>query len=583
MTKLLPTLIPWAVVLVLAAISYFRIQEITKALKKRQDEMSHRLYEIAILRELQDRIGYSLDVQQIADVIAGSLHQFIRYSVVSYMLLRPEQILFKAHVEKSVSRAFVDDVRDRMLRSLSALLEKPLDKKETEEVLTGALLLEDGGEPVRSFFNIPLVIGERAVGVLTIADTKADRYKDEEVTLLFKIIGQASKAISRLEEVVATEQRKLDSMVESMAEGVVMTDNRHELMVANPAARRALGLPPAAAVTIFDLIGILQSKLDLRGKLEESTRLDKLLEFPDVLIGDRYFHMLISPVKISSGLRSGEIAGNVVIFRDISREKELDQLRDNFMSLVIHELRSPLDGIRKITDLIIRKRAEVETVKIMEDYVPIIYKSSSDMLRLVNDLLDVAKIEAGKFEIVKESADIRKVIADKLAFYDIPAREAGVTLATAFDPALPPVAPFDPAALGEVLNNLIANALRFTGSGGTVTVQAFAHAKGGDLLGEAKRAGVSWFVKTLPPELAAAPAALLLAVTDSGVGMKAADVPLLFNKFKQFRNSAVARGDKKGTGLGLVISKGIVEAHGGFIAAASEEGKGSTFYFSIPL
>ena len=105
-------------------------QEREAAYKKEQDrthdQIDKRMYELAILKELGERVGYSLNVQNIIDIISGSLHQFLRYSIVSYMLLEPERIIFKVHIEESVPRSFIDDVRNRMLTSLSVLLDKEL-------------------------------------------------------------------------------------------------------------------------------------------------------------------------------------------------------------------------------------------------------------------------------------------------------------------------------------------------------------------------------------------------------------------------------------------------------------------------
>lgn len=135
------------------------------------------------------------------------------------MLLEPEAVIFKIHLEKSVHRRFVTDIRDRMLGSLSALLDRELDKKSIKEILSGAIIIEELNEPVQSFFNIPLVIDEKVVGILTVADTKAGLYKEEEMTILYKIIQQASKAVTRLQGVVKTEQAKVNAMVESMIGG----------------------------------------------------------------------------------------------------------------------------------------------------------------------------------------------------------------------------------------------------------------------------------------------------------------------------------------------------------------------------
>src|SRR3989338_9661122 len=111
---------------------------------KREQDVSRRMYELAILKELGDRIGYSLDVQQIIDIITNSLHQFIDYAAVSYMLLGPEKVIFKMHLERSVHRRFVVDVRDRMLSSLGALLEHEFNKDAVKEILSGAILIEIG-------------------------------------------------------------------------------------------------------------------------------------------------------------------------------------------------------------------------------------------------------------------------------------------------------------------------------------------------------------------------------------------------------------------------------------------------------
>jgi transcriptional regulator with GAF, ATPase, and Fis domain len=165
------------------------------AIEKREKDSARRIYELAILRELGDRIGYSLDVNQIVDIITSSLHQFIEYAAVSYMLIEPEKVMFKMHLERSVHRRFVTDVRDRMLSSLSALLGSRIQKRRCQRnIESGAILLEELDEPVRSFFNIPLVIGDKVVGVLTVSDTKSGLYKEEEMTILYKLIQQASKA-----------------------------------------------------------------------------------------------------------------------------------------------------------------------------------------------------------------------------------------------------------------------------------------------------------------------------------------------------------------------------------------------------
>lgn len=561
--------------------AFWQSRRLQGASLKREAGVNQRMYELAILKELGDRVGYSLNVQEIIDIITGSLHQFIDYSAVSYMLLGPEKIIFKVHLEKSVHREFLNNIRDRMLGSLSALLDRPFEKKMIEEIISGAVLVEDVIEPVRSFFNIPLVIGEKVVGVLTIADIKDGLYKEEEMTILYKITQQASKAVTKLQEVVQTEERKLNSMVESMIEGVVMTDRDYRVVVANPTIKSILGLDKQKEPDIFDLIDHLGGVFDIRGKLEESTKLDKILEVPEVMIRDHFFQIFVSPVKNSFGVSKGEILGGVVIFRDITKEKEIIQLRDDFTSMMVHELRSPLEGIKNMTDLMVRKGKMFKPEKFVKEYAPIIFKDSSGMLTLVNSLLDVAKMEAGKLEVKRLPSDIKKIIAERITFYESSAKELQIKLESVLGVDIPAMFLFDPEEIARVLNNLISNALKFTSPGGKVMIQALIHRKEGDLTAEAGKNGIEWFIKQgsgidLPVD------SLVVAVTDAGVGIRAENTPLLFNKFKQFRSAAI-KGGKTGTGLGLAIARGIVEAHGGIIGVASEDGRGSTFYFTLPI
>ena len=563
---------------IVGAFGFRRNKKFERDLAKREEDTRRKMYEISILKELSDRVGYSLNVQNIIDVITGSLKQFIDYSVTSYMLIEPEKIIFKVHLEKSVSHAFINDIKNRMIDSLAALLNIDFSKMRVEEVLSGAILVDDLEAPVRSFFNIPLVIGEKVVGVLTIADTKVGLYREEEMTILYKITRQASNAVSSLQEVVSTEQRKLNAMVESINEGVVMTDKDYKIMVVNPAAKNAVGLDPRADVSIFDFVEKLGGKFDIKGKLEESVKLDKSLSADDILMNDRFFQISVSPVKSSFGVTKDEILGSVVIFHDITPLKEVERMREDFTSMMVHELRSPLDNIKKIAEVLLKTKKTKP--KENSEYLNFVFQDSSRMLELVNDLLDVAKLEAGKFEVYKQESNILEIIQERVNFFATSAGLAGIKIETCFDKNIPDKFSFDPTRIVQVLNNLLSNAIKFTKKDGTVAIQALLHKKGADISEEAKKANIKWFINKDSQNIADAPDSLIISVTDNGIGLSKDKIGQLFSKFKQFK-SAVGS-DKKGTGLGLVVIKGIVEAHGGLVGVASEEGVGSSFFFILP-
>jgi len=389
--------------LVVVAFSYWGVRRTKRKIYEKDAEVKRRLYELAILKEISDRTGYSLNIQKILDVIVGSLNQFLEYSAVSYMLLEPSKIVFKADLERSVSTHFIKEIRTRMLGSLTALLGRDLADMEVEETITGAIMIDIIEEPVQSYFNIPLVIGGELVGVLTVSHTKAGLYKESEMEILYKIVNQASQAVTKLEEVVKTEQGKIAAMLESMLEGVVMTDREYHILAANPAAKFVIGYKGEGTPTIFDFIDAFKDLLDIRSKLEEAIKLDKIITVKEVFFSNKYYQIVVSPVKSNVGFTKGEILGGVIIFHDVTHEKEAEKMRNDFTSMMVHELRSPLGNIKKIGEMM-RSSKVLEDKQASSEYVSMLYESSSSMLDLVNDLLDVAKLEAGKFAVEKNGA-----------------------------------------------------------------------------------------------------------------------------------------------------------------------------------
>lgn len=560
--------------------SYWGLRRTKRNILEKDREAKRRLYEIAILKEIADRTGYSLNIKKILDVIVGSLNQFIEYSAVSYMLLEPAKIVFKVDLERSVSPQYVEDIRKRMLLSLSALSGRDLNDMMVEETLTGALTLDITDEPVLSYFNIPLVIDDQLVGILTISHTKAGLYKEEEMEILYKIVHQASQAVSRLEEVIRTEQGKIAATLESMSEGVVMTDMDYRVVAANPAAKEVIAYDDGAP-TIFDFIDAFKGVLDVRSKLEEAIKLDKVITVDEIFFRNRYFKVVASPVRSNAGETKGQILGGVIIFHDISHEKEAEKMRKDFTSMMVHELRSPLGNIKKIGELMKTSKV-LEDKKVSSEYAEMLYDSSSSMLDLVNDLLDVAKLESGKFDIDKQPTNIKEILENRIRFFDATARDIGISVKLSVNEMVPDNVSVDSKRLTQVINNFLSNAIKYTQKGGEVSVLCFVHKKGKSITDEAKALGLPWVSDNITTTNADLSNSVVVAITDTGEGISTENMQKLFNKFTQFASS-IRQGDNKGTGLGLVIVKGIVEAHGGVIGVGSKVGKGSTFYFTLPL
>ncbi|MBI1919439.1 GAF domain-containing sensor histidine kinase [Candidatus Microgenomates bacterium] len=521
-------------------------QEKTKQLlEKREKELNRRLYETAILKEIADRIGYSLDVEKIVDIITGSLRNLFPYSTASSLMVTPEALTFKTYVEENVSNAFVNEVKNRLLTSLEALLNQTLPEKVNESI-SGVVLDDNNKNPLASFFNIPLVINEQVVGLINVASQQAGLYQEEEMSILYRIASQASQAVSKLESILETEKGKIMAMISSLADGVFMVDVDTKLAVINPKALSMLRIT-SSSPTIFDIIDSLTGKFDIRTKIEEAIIKNKLVAVSELKISDNLFtQVLITPVVDKKGLSLGA----AILLHDITAEKTLSQMKEDFTNMMVHELRAPLTAIKQAAALILDKTIALEQEK-KEKFIGIIRESSENLLAEVSDLLDAAKLEAGRFSINPLPADISEVIGEQVQFFTPLASNKQVNITFDIEPNLPEIY-FDRARIAQVLNNLLSNALKWTREGGRVNIRAFAEN------GEIK-----------------------VGVSDNGPGIPADKKSALFSKFSQVRPQG-SSGPAGGTGLGLYITKGIIESHGGKIDLESEVGQGTTVTFSLP-
>lgn len=558
---------------ILSVFLFLYILNFRKSIKKDREEIKSRMYELSILKEVGDRIEYSLSLENITDVIISSLSRFIDYSTAGYMLLSADKILFKVELKNSTSKNFIDDVKERMKDSLSLLLDKEIQDDEIEDTVARDLSNEKKNNRVSSFFNIPLVVGGNVMGILTIAHTTPGLYKEDEMTLLYKIVGRALGSLTRLENVIRMEQGKLGAMVDGMIDGVLMVDNDYRIIVANPIARNIANLNGKQDVTIFDFIESFGDKFKLKEKLQESVELGKILNEEEVVFVNNVFQVFVSPVT-----NKKDILGAVVVFHNITQVKHAEKIKTDFTSMLVHELRAPLDGIKKIGELMRSDESIRKNIETFTEYIGMVYESSSQMLELVNDLLDVSKIESGEFDLYLESSSVENIITERIKFFKALANGSKVSLSSFFAENIPKFIDIDRAKIAQVLNNLISNAIKFTRDGGSIFIQVFLHKTGNNLNFEATSAGVKWFIGDEMKDLKDC---LVFAVTDTGDGISPENMAKLFNKFIQFESSA--RSGMSGTGLGLVIARGIVEAHEGILRVNSKRGEGSTFYFTINL
>jgi signal transduction histidine kinase len=244
----------------------------------------------------------------------------------------------------------------------------------------------------------------------------------------------------------------------------------------------------------------------------------------------------------------GRIVGRQGVVVDVSDRKRIEEMRDRFISTVTHELRTPLVSIKGYVDLALSEKPGSMS-KEVEGELLVAKRNTDRLLSLVNDLLDVQRMQAGRLELNLQATDLKKIIDSCIVEIQPMLTEKKMSLKLEVSEAPMPIQG-DPVRLSQVLMNLLSNAAKFSPEGGEVTVH------------------VEEETETIK-----------LSVADVGIGIRPEDLGRLFEPFSAIQQPSWV----KGTGLGLSISKGLVEAHGGKIWAESAgEGKGATFTFTLP-
>ncbi len=271
-----------------------------------------------------------------------------------------------------------------------------------------------------------------------------------------------------------------------------------------------------------------------------------------ILMATSYLHQLFVPQKKTPDRISAKKTARIDE-DELAKQRELDDIKNKFISNLTHELRTPVVAMQKAITLLLgqsgKSAGHLNETQI--NFLNIVSRNLSHLSHLVEDLLDIAKIESGKLRVKIVWSRLDKIINDACDSLDTWAQSKDIRMIKNIDTTFPEI-PMDPHKMTQVLNNLIGNAIKFTPEGGKITITSSRHPDG---------------------------TKVQVSVADTGVGIAKENISKLFQRFEQF-------GDQQGisgTGLGLSIAKEIVERHGGEITVQSVLKKGSTFTFTLPI
>ena len=368
-----------------------------------------------------------------------------------------------------------------------------------------------------------------------------------------KTIGSLPEDVNRLEDLsnavkslflnfnlqlstLNAEHKRLAAVLEQMTDGVLIADSNGQIQFANPAAEKLFESPNAVGRTVVEVIRHHQLVETWKRCQQTNEIQSESVELP----ARRQFLQLIAIPDQHAG-------GSLLLVQDLTRVRRLETVRRDFISNISHELRTPLASLKALTETL--QDGALSDPEAGPRFLGRIATEVDALTQMAQELLDLSKIESGQVALNLAPVSSKKLLMSAAERMTLQAERAGLILQVVCDDDLPNVHA-DQARLEQVLVNLIHNAVKFTRPDGEVALLA-------ESVSEAVRFGVK----------------------DTGIGIPLDDVPRVFERFYRVDKSRTG----SGTGLGLSIARHIVEAHGGKIWAESEEGRGSTFYFSIPV
>ncbi|MDQ2805499.1 MAG: response regulator [Chloroflexota bacterium] len=388
---------------------------------------------------------------------------------------------------------------------------------------------------------------------------------------------RANRRLSEALDVTRRQAAELDGTIQQMVEGVAVVDRDGNLTKINPAGVALLGRgiialePGVDYAERYGLCAVDGTPCAAADLPLEQARNGTTISGQDLLVrrpdgSERVLSVSAAPLYNEAGRPNGAVA----VFHDVTRTRELERLKDEFLAIVSHELRTPLAAILGYSDLMLRGAHGPLTAKQTRSQEAV-KRNAQRLLTLINDLLDVSKLEARSVELHPTTLDLHAAVPKAVAGVQVLAAERGVSLSHEIADRVPPVWA-DEDRLQQVMTNLLSNAIKFTPSGGTVLVRVQPSALPATAPADHAESALT------PREVAS----VVISVQDTGVGLEAAALPHIWDRFYQADSTTSRRFG--GTGLGLSIVKTLVELHGGHIAATSAGAdRGSTFLFRLPL
>jgi len=430
---------------------------------------------------------------------------------------------------------------------------------------TEGILLQEGRRI--SAMIVPLHVGDRVIGALNFGHEEEGHYTEDDLdwavvlgrqietslyySTLLNTIAQQREALAREHASVQGQRNQLEALIDASDAAIMLVGSDRRIAYANAEMARLVGIPQEAMVGA----AVQTVHRFLRGSFVDAAALvsqENVLSL-DASLRDRVeltfprqatYQRVVAPARDSSG----SLLGHIVLYRDVTHEVEVEKAKTEFVSIVSHELRTPMTSVKTSLALLLGG-AGGALEPAAHELLEVALRNADRLIRLVNDLLDLSRLEAGRMEFRLEQVALEDAVAASVEMVAAFAEARGVTLRTA-PPAEPQVVRAERDRVVQVIVNLLSNAIKFSPKGGRVDVRWWRQ---------------DGFVVT--------------EVRDQGPGIPPDKLKLVFDPFKQLDSSTTR--EHGGAGLGLTIAHRIAQAFGGELNAESQVGKGSRFFLRL--
>ncbi len=532
-------------------------------LEAERQTAEHRAQELDAINRLSQAITSTIELEEVLSIGAERVVELLRVTQSRLFLLKEgtEHLQAVYKYDKNNKRGEFNPVSAPLSRYpdfLKAI--KTMKPVSVEDVQKSGMapevkrVFEKQG--IYSILNLPLLSKDAAIGIMMLLHTGEPRnFTNEEVNLAATVSSQLAVALknAQLFRHVVEEKGRIEALVNSSGDGILMTDKKFCLILINVVVERLFQIH-AAQLHGKHLVEFVDAQKDKLKDFDLVKRLVyQIVTSPESTIIEEF--SLVSPPKILKIVgnpvlgEKKEVIGHMIVLHDITQEKRLEQMRDDFVSMIVHDLKNPLAGVIGFTEIMLGK-AKKRGLEDFEQFLTKILYQANTLHEMVNNILEVHKMEDGSMELQKDVTNFEDIVNNAIRQVEMSAKQKGIIITAEMTSELPPVF-VDQTKMIRLFANILSNGIKYTPEQGQIRIHT-----------------------TLQDDV------ILTGITDTGKGIPSEYLDTIFDRFAQIDRKK--QGKAASVGLGLYFCKLVVEAHGGKIWAESEEGKGSTFYFTIP-